>query len=740
MLNNLIPQAKYILVSGDARLPNAVVIVAGDNIEIDTSTPGQIIISSTGGGGGGGSTFSDSLFRVYDNGDNTKKVAFELSGVAAGTTRTITIPNASGILAYASDVAAEAALARNGDNITSGTIADARIDPAITRDSELTAAISALSSVYQPKDTTLDVYAGIDPSASVQSLLSAASYAAMRALLDLEAGTDFYSISATDAAIAAAVAGLYDLKGNINCSANPNYPSASKGDVYVVSVAGKIGGGSGKTVEAGDTVIATADNAGGTEASVGTSWVVSQGNVAFTTQGLAIATAASYAAIRQLLGLDTGDTPTFVGTKLTGGTLGSVTITGDSSLGFGEDYTLSVYLQANRTLSLGGNLTTNAAVTINSFWAGLLDDTSAIESLNQLHTQGANIASASTVNLSTATGWAVTITGTTTITAFTSQTAGNAYLLTFSGALTLTHNATSLICPGGASITTAAGDTAVVQSLGSGNWKVHSYTRADGTPLALPSSAVTLTGTQTLTNKRITPRVQTVTSSATITAASDSEDGCVVTALAVNTNLAAPTGTPTQGQEYWYRFKDNGTARAIAYNSIFRAVGFAAPSTTIANKTLYMRYRYNSTDTKWDLVHVAIEDRNVLTTAGGTLVGDLSIGGNYLSNAIFKNNREAFIADGSVSGSSVSVDYSAGPVHSMTLTGNTTVLISNVPSQHTEGLLLITGNGTATLGITGVNWYDDDVPADPIANGETLAVAWDSQDSGTTINASWSLR
>ncbi len=52
----------------------------------------------------------------------------------------------------------------------------------------------------QAYDADLTTYAGITPSANVQSLLGAANYAAMRALLDLEAGTDFYSIAAADAA------------------------------------------------------------------------------------------------------------------------------------------------------------------------------------------------------------------------------------------------------------------------------------------------------------------------------------------------------------------------------------------------------------------------------------------------------------------------------------------------------------------------------------------------------------
>lgn len=64
----------------------------------------------------------------------------------------------------------------------------------------------------QAYDADLLIYAGITPSANVQSLLGAADYAAMRTLLDLEAGTDFYSISAADAAFEGELnneAGLY---------------------------------------------------------------------------------------------------------------------------------------------------------------------------------------------------------------------------------------------------------------------------------------------------------------------------------------------------------------------------------------------------------------------------------------------------------------------------------------------------------------------------------------------------
>lgn len=80
-------------------------------------------------------------------------------------------------------------------------------------------------------------------------------------------------------AIATALTGVLSLKGNTDCSSNPNYPAAVKGDMYYVTVAGKIGGASGTSVNIGDAYIAKADNAGGTEASVGTSWFVLEHNL-----------------------------------------------------------------------------------------------------------------------------------------------------------------------------------------------------------------------------------------------------------------------------------------------------------------------------------------------------------------------------------------------------------------------------------------------------------------------------
>ncbi len=46
-----------------------------------------------------GSEFSDSAFRIQDNTDATKQLAFEVSGITTATTRTLTPPNANATIA-----------------------------------------------------------------------------------------------------------------------------------------------------------------------------------------------------------------------------------------------------------------------------------------------------------------------------------------------------------------------------------------------------------------------------------------------------------------------------------------------------------------------------------------------------------------------------------------------------------------------------------------------------------------
>lgn len=109
--------------------------------------------------------------------------------------------------------------------------------------------------------------------------------------------------------------------------------------------------------------------------------------------------------------------------------------------------------------------------------------------------KGADIASATTTDIGAATGNFVHITGTTTITGLGTIQAGTRRAVVFDGALILTHNATSLILPGAANITTAAGDSAVFESEGSGNWRCIQYQRtayapAGGQTVSLITGAV----------------------------------------------------------------------------------------------------------------------------------------------------------------------------------------------------------------------------------------------------------
>jgi hypothetical protein len=98
--------------------------------------------------------------------------------------------------------------------------------------------------------------------------------------------------------------------------------------------------------------------------------------------------------------------------------------------------------------------------------------------------RGTNLASASTVDISLATGNYVHVTGTTTITSFgTAPQAGISRTLIFDSSLTLTHNAGAIVLPTGENIVTQAGDIAIFIADTTTIWNCAVYTKANGEAL-----------------------------------------------------------------------------------------------------------------------------------------------------------------------------------------------------------------------------------------------------------------
>lgn len=165
----------------------------------------------------------------------------------------------------------------------------------------------------------------------------------------------------------------------------------------------------------------------------------------------------------------------------------------------------------------------NFAATVTNTLAGKAAKASNLSDLDSPHTgfdnisvKGSDVASASTIDLDAATGSLIDVTGTTTIAAVTLG-SGKRRIVRFTDALTLTHGA-SLVLPGGASITTAAGDFAVFAGYPSSVVRCVGYFPASGVRsdlvLAL-AGAQTVAGNKTFTGLNT---IQALKEKVTITA------------------------------------------------------------------------------------------------------------------------------------------------------------------------------------------------------------------------------
>ena len=191
-----------------------------------------------------------------------------------------------------------------------------------------------------------------------------------------------------------------------------------------------------------------------------------------------------------------------------------------------------------------------------------------------------DLASAATCDIGNAPSLKLRITGTTAISSFGS--AANAIrLLRFAGALTLTHNATSLVLPGGATIVTAADDTAIAVSDSSGNWRVWHYQRAGGFPL-LPALPASTTDNQALRSDGSGGNVQGSAVTISDTGAVTAPGGIVSAVVSMVDDSAAVLAAPGAGGMLMVTNNSTpGPTRPFGI-VIFRATGATITPTALA--------------------------------------------------------------------------------------------------------------------------------------------------------------
>jgi hypothetical protein len=152
--------------------------------------------------------------------------------------------------------------------------------------------------------------------------------------------------------------------------------------------------------------------------------------------------------------------------------------------------------------------------------------------------------------------------------------------------------------------TVIGGETIILYNSGERTYADHTAADADDT---LPAQAIyKLTGDSTIYQKDGNNPTQIIVSSAIVTPL-QSNNFVAINAQTEALTLDNPTGTWREGQELVMRIKDNGTSRAITFGNLYRAVGVTLPTTTTANKVMYLGIMYNTLDNKFDVIGISIQ-------------------------------------------------------------------------------------------------------------------------------------
>lgn len=325
-----------------------------------------------------------------------------------------------------------------------------------------------------------------------------------------------------------------------------------------------------------------------------------------------------------------------------------------------------------------------------------------------------SLASAATTDIGGAASNSILITGTVTITALGVAPAGAERWATFADALTLTHNATSLILPTGANIAVVAGDSANFMSLGGGNWRCISYTRADGTALAggaasdptkLPLAGGSLTGALNLA-----PAV-TVTAAATTNIGAANSNSVTINGATTITAF----DTITDGARRYVTFAG---ALTLTHNAASLILPTGANIVTATGDTA-------------EFVSLGAGNWKCLSynkAAGTALKGDSTNAA--LTNPTVTDYVEAGVAQ--AAGTAFTINLAQGTDQDVTTNGNATVTLPAVVVGKSFTLTVNYG-GTHTLAFAGgtVRWANNTVPTPTSINGKADRYVFQANRAGT---------
>lgn len=98
------------------------------------------------------------------------------------------------------------------------------------------------------------------------------------------------------------------------------------------------------------------------------------------------------------------------------------------------------------------------------------------------------------------------------------------------------------------------------------------------------------------------PRITSSGYSSPLVVNIDTTDLQIMTDISGTLTIGSPTGTVYSGQKFLLRLKDDGIARTLSWNAVFRGIGITLPTTTYASKLMYFGFIYNVNDLKWDCI------------------------------------------------------------------------------------------------------------------------------------------